>query len=356
MSRPQLHQFLTGATSGDAITEQALLMRGWLRELGFASDIFAWHIHPDLAAEIQPLTSYRRGRGEQWAIYRHSIGSEVPDFLAGIDLRLILIYHNITPPAFFEGVDPMRARLARLGLAQLASLRSRTGLALADSAFNAGELTQVGYTGACVLPVALQAERYDLPANDGLMKWVKSGGPNLLFIGRLAPNKRQEDLVRLLYCLRRIRPQSHLYLVGDRWAVGYDHWIEQLADQLGVGDGLTLTGKVSQQDMITYLKAADCYVSMSEHEGFGVPLIESMYLGLPVVAYGSTAVPDTLDRAGVIFHRKEYEALAELIDLLLVDQAWRERILTGQRARAQTFLEDQVRRRFVEYLAEVGLT
>lgn len=356
MSQAMLHQFLAGATAGDAITEQALLMRRWLRELGFASEVFAWHIHPDLAADIRPLTAYRRGRNEQWAIYRHSIGSEVPDFLAGHDLRLILIYHNITPPEFFDGVDPMRARMARLGLDQLLILQPQTGLSLADSAFNAADLSHLGFMDVKVLPIALQAERYDLPLNEALAQSLSSGGPNLLFIGRLAPNKRQEDLVRLLACLRRIRPEAHLFLVGDRWVVGYDRWIEQLADQLGIRAGLTLTGKVSQADMITYLKAADLYVSMSEHEGFGVPLIESMYLGLPVVAYGATAVPGTLGGAGVLFFQKEHEALAELIDLLLADQSLQERIVTCQKERAKSFLEPQVRSLFVEYLAEVGLT
>lgn len=355
MSQPELHQFLTGATSGDAITEQALLMRQWLRDLGFASDIYAWHIHPDLAAEIRPLTSYRRGRNERWAIYRHSIGSEVPDYLAGHDLRLILIYHNITPPAFFDGIDPMRARLARLGLEQLHNLRSQTGLALADSAFNAADLSRAGVTDVAVLPIALEAARYQLPLNAGLAGTLKAGGANLLFIGRLAPNKRQEDLVRLLFCLRRIRPAAHLYLVGDRWAVGYDRWVEQLADELGVRDGLTLTGKVAQQDMITYLKSADCYVSMSEHEGFGVPLIESMYLGLPIVAYSATAVPDTLGMGGILFHRKDFEALAELIDFLLAGQPLRDRVVACQKERAETFLEPQVKTLFVDYLAKVGL-
>lgn len=355
MSQSVLHQFLAGATAGDAITEQALLMRGWLRDLGFTSEIFAWHIHPDMAAEIQPLTQYRRRRGELWALYHHSIGSDVPGFLADQGLRLVLIYHNITPPEFFEGVDPMRARMAVWGMDQLISLREQTGLALAISRFNAVDLSRAGYSDVRVLPITLPADRYDLPLNSDLAEALQNGGPSLLFIGRLAPNKRQEDLVRLLYCLRRIRPDAHLHLVGDRWVVGYDRWIERLAEQLGVRDGLTLTGKISQKDMVTYLKTVDCYVSMSEHEGFGVPLIESMYVGLPIVAYGAAAVPDTMGQAGIIFYEKEYEALAELIDLLLTDHSLRRRVVRFQNERAQAFLEPQVHRQFVEYLAGAGL-
>jgi glycosyltransferase involved in cell wall biosynthesis len=177
----------------------------------------------------------------------------------------------------------------------------------------------------------------------------------LLFIGRLAPNKRQEDLVKLLYCLRRIRPEARLILVGDRWEVGYDRWVEQLAAEMGLGQAVTLAGKVSSAEMVAYLRSADCYVSMSDHEGFGVPLIESMYLGLPVVAYGSAAVPETMGGAGLVFYEKAYEHLAELIDMLLADEAWRRRLIAGQQARAQAFLEPRVRRLFVAQLERVGL-
>ena len=353
MSRA-LHQFLTGATAGDAITDQALLIQHWLRQQGLESEIYAWHMHPSMERHIRPMGIYRRGRDEQ-GIYHHSIGSEVPDFLVEQALDLILIYHNITPPEFFAGSDPLRAHLARLGMEQLAQLRPLTRLALADSHYNEAELRQAGYTHTAVLPICLRAERYDTLADPRITAGLARPGPRLLFIGRMAPNKRQEDLVKLLACLRRARPDAHLYLLGDRWEIGYDSWVEQLAAELDVAGGVTLLGKVSQTAMVTYLRAADCYVSMSEHEGFGVPLIESMYLGLPVVAYGATAVPETMADAGIVFYRKEYEHLAELINWLLSDEPWRRRLVERQRGRAAAFLEPEVRRQFIAHLAGEGL-
>lgn len=355
MSRTPLHQFLTGATAGDAITDQALMTSRWLRELGFESHVYAWHLHPSVEGLVRPIASHRRAPGESWAILRHSIGSDVPDYLIDQGLRLILIFHNVTPPGYFEGIDPLRAHLARLGVSQLAALRPQTALALADSSYNAAELRRAGYDDVAELPIALQVEHYDTPANPELAAGLVSPGPRLLFIGRLAPNKRQEDLLKLLYCLRRIRPDAHLYLVGDRWEIGYDSWIERMAADMGLSEAVTLTGKVSQVDMVTYLRATDFYVSMSEHEGFGVPLIESMYLGLPVIAYGESAVPGTMGGAGVLFSRKAYEHLAELIDLLLDDELLRSRLIAGQRERVRYFLEPQVRRQFVDYLREAGV-
>lgn len=355
MNRGPLNQFLTGATVGDAITDQALLIQRWLREAGYESDIYAWHLHDSMTAAARPMSAYRRARGETRGIYHHSIGSDVPEFLAGRGLRLILVYHNVTPPEFFANSDPLRAYLARQGIEQLSMLRPLTDLALADSRYNERELTTVGYAPTAVLPICLEAGRYLTPSDGASPDTTVGPGPRLLFVGRLAPNKRQEDLVKLLFFLRRIYPQTRLTLVGDRWEMGYDRWVEQLAVDLNVADGLVLAGKVSHEDKLAYFRAADLYVSMSEHEGFGVPLIESMLLGLPVMAYGATAVPETMDGAGIVFYRKEFEPLAELTALLFEDKPLRQRIVERQRVCVQRFLEPQVRRQFLDYMERIAV-
>ncbi|MCB8984062.1 MAG: glycosyltransferase family 4 protein [Ardenticatenaceae bacterium] len=348
-----LHQFLTGATAGDAITDQALLLRSWLRELGFDSHLYAQHIHDSMAAEVRSLAAYRPARDGRLAIYHHSIGSDVANFLQQNQLELLLIHHNVTPPEFFERVNPAWVQLAQLGQAQLRALQPQTVLALADSAYNELELHAAGYEHTAVLPIALAEAQLDLPDNEPLAAELQGKRPLLLFVGRLAPNKRQEDLVKLLYYLRRIQPEAQLVLLGDRWDLKYDVWVEDLAADLGLETAVTLTGKVSQQDMVTYYRAADLYVSMSEHEGFGKPFIESMYLGLPILAYQSTSVPYTLADAGVQFRKKDYARLAELADILVTNQSLRQRIIARQRQRCQGFLEAQVRQVWEEKICQL---
>lgn len=350
-----LHQFLTGATAGDAITDQALIIRRWLQESGFTSQIYAQYVDDSALAQVQPLSAYRRSRRERYAIYHHSLGSDVPQFLQEHGPRLILVHHNVTPAHFFDRLDPAWAQRSRLGQEQLRLLRARTDLALADSAYNEQDLQAAGYEDTGVLPITLNQEGYDLVDNEALAAKLDEPGPTLLFVGRLAPNKKQEDLVKLLYCYRRLQPQARLLLVGDRWDVGYDTWIERLADDLGLAGGVSLTGKVSQQDLVTAYRHADLYVSMSEHEGFGKPLIESMHLGLPVLAYATTGVPHTLGGAGVLFHEKHFERLAELVEILIEDDLLRLRLIERQRKQAARFLEPQVRRRFGAFLRQVGL-
>ncbi|MCB9422037.1 MAG: glycosyltransferase family 4 protein [Ardenticatenaceae bacterium] len=354
MGKPKtLHQFLTGATQGDAITDHAFVIRRWLREMGFDSDIYALHIHPGVKNEVRPMAAYHPGKREPWVIYHHSVGSEVVEYLQSQALRLILIHHNVTPPQFFARIDPAWVERARQGERQLTILRTQTDLALADSEFNALDLQAAGYRETAVLPITLPQEQYNLPLNQQLAAEMQQNGPNLLFVSRLAANKRQEDLVKLLYYYHHIQPNARLILVGDRWTIQYDKWVESLAADLGLADHVILTGKVSQQEMVTYYQTADLYVSMSEHEGFGKPLIESMYLGLPILAFASTAVPYTMGQTGVMFYQKDYEQLAELVDILITDLPLRQRIITRQKQRVQAFLEPQVRMLFQSYLAQL---
>jgi len=347
----RLHQFIIGAAPGDAITDQALTLRRWLREAGFDSEVFAESIHPQLAGVVRSYTEYRARQSGELVVLHHSIGSDLVDELLERDVRFILMYHNITPPEFFEPFDPGLAAQVRRGRQQVERLRDRTILGLADSPFNEADLRRAGYFRTGVLPIVLDPDRYDLEPNPQLLTRYRIGGPVLLFVGRLVPHKRQEDLVRLLYCYHRIDPRARLLLVGDPWVPAYADWLRDIVDDVGLGNRVCFLGHVSQRDLVTCYRLADVYVSMSEHEGFGKPLIESMYLGVPVVAYAAGAVPATLGGAGVLFRYKRFEALAELVDLIVRDSGLRMRLVERQRERVREFLEPRVRARWQKLMS-----
>ncbi|MGH2543657.1 MAG: glycosyltransferase [Ardenticatenaceae bacterium] len=351
MAKPILNQVTVGATFGDAITDHALLIRRWLREWGFESEIYAGSFHPGLAKEVRPAVNYRPRAGERWVILHHSTGSPLVEWLLDLPVEFILVYHNITPPEFYAPVNPALAEEMREGRRQLHALRPRTALAVAVSEYNQLGLVAEGFPRTGILPISLDERRYDLPSKPELVERLEGSGPLLLFVGRQVPNKRPEDLIKLLYYYRRIEPAARLILLGDPWLPSYGQWLLELARDLGLGDVVLILGHVSQQELVTYYRLADLYVSMSEHEGFGKPLIESMYLGLPILAYAAAGVPYTLGGAGVLFHKKEYEALAELVHLLVTDNVLRERIVAGQRERVQDFLAPQVRRQLYEQVA-----
>ncbi len=338
-----LHQFIIGASPGDAITDQALLLQRWLREDGFSSKIYAESIHPSLSEIIKPYDRYRPSQTGELVILHHSIGSDLVDFLLNMDLHLIVIYHNVTPPSFVQAIDPVLAVHLQKGREQLAVLKERTVLALGDSAFNEAELRQAGFSQTGILPIVLDPADYDLEPNPALLREYQEENVKLLFVGRLIANKRQEDLIKLLYFCRRVDPKARLFLVGSPWMPAYAEWLRELVEELNLGGAVIFAGHVSQRDLVTYYRLADVYVSMSEHEGFGKPLVESMYLGVPVVAYAGAAVPETLGGAGVLVRHKDFEALAELIDIVAKHPILRQRIIARQRERAQAFLPMQVR-------------
>jgi glycosyltransferase involved in cell wall biosynthesis len=349
-----LHQVSVGAAPGDAITDMALLLRSWLREQGYASELYALHIHPDLAREVRPVGAYRPGPNEQWVIYHHSIGSPVADQLAALAPRLMLIYHNVTPPEFFAQVNPALAQEMILGREQLARLVPRTGLALGVSAYNADELRGAGFAPVDVLPLMLDEREYQTAPDPAVAARWAGRGPRLLFVGRLVPHKRQEDVIKLLYYLRRADPGALLWLAGDPWLPEYAAWLHELVRDLRLEDAIHFLGKVPAADLVNYYRLADLYVSMSEHEGFGKPLVESMYLGLPVMAYAAGGIPGTLGPAGVQFHHKHFEGLAELAHQLVSDQALRQRLIAGQCQQAAAFLAPAVRHRWDRLLAGLG--
>ncbi len=344
MPKKVLHQFTEGMYPGDAVSDHAFLIQRWLRDMGFASNIYATKFNPALAGQVLPVKEYHPLRQERFVIYHHAVGSQMAESLERFNSPQILIYHNITPPEFYEDSDPVLSEQLKKGRKQLAQMRERTILAVGDSRFNELELQSLGYRNTAVLPIVLDQSQYDLSINDDLAAQVRAARPVLLFVGRLEPHKKQEDLITLLYHYRRLEPNARLILVGSLQNEAYVTWLAELARSLGLKEGAVLfAGHVSQQELVTFYKSADLFVSMSEHEGFGKPLIESMYLGLPVLAYASTAVPSTMGKAGILFNQKIPESLAELVDRLVHDQQLRKRMITRQKMRAQDFSEPNVR-------------
>lgn len=344
---PTLHQLTESATPGDAITDHALQLRRWLRQMGYSSEIYSLHLSEAMISQVKPLSAYRPDPTEKYVIYHHGIGSEVVNHLLPLPPQIILIYHNVTPAEFFTTLDPALAQQLQWGREQLPLLVPRTRLALGVSPYNVLELQAAGFPQTDVLPIALDPQLYhNTPINSKLATQIQTKKPLLLFVGRLVPNKRQEDLIKLLYYIRRIKPETHLALVGVPWSTLYAQWLRDLASELDLLKAITFTDHLSFQDMLTYYRMADLYISMSEHEGFGKPLIESMLFDLPILAYASSGIPGTLGSAGILFHEKKFEPLAELAVMLLQDQTLRQKIVARQQERKQIYLETQVQEKW----------
>jgi glycosyltransferase involved in cell wall biosynthesis len=243
----------------------------------------------------------------------------------------VAIYHNITPAHFFLGFHPHLAGLCYHGRRELASFAPRTELALGDSEYNRRELEGAGFTRTGVLPIVLDFSSYERPPSPVVKRLYGDGRTNLLFVGRIIPNKRIDDLIRVFAVYKRYRdPKSRLLLVGDYR--GHEHYYDRLQAMVRDLrlDDVVFTGHVDDDELAACYGVSHLFLCLSEHEGFCVPLQEAMHFSLPVVAYDAGAVRETLRGGGVLLREKRPEEVAELVYQILHEDALRARILATQ--------------------------
>lgn len=347
-----INQVVASLSANDAISNYVLLMRKWLREMGYESDIYSQTIEPEVKGDALPWSTYRTSSREKAVIFHHGFGSDLVDDLLQIPSKLLLVYQNITPPEYFRFVSPELAQGAIRGREQLADLSHKVSMGIGTSTYNLRELQAVGFEKTALIPLSFDPGHLQIEPAPRSVLQPEGDGPLLLFVGRIAPNKRQEDLVKLMDCFSRIDPSARMALVGNPWLEGYVSWLEDLIEDFGLTGRIAMPGKVSLAELVSYYQHADLYISMSEHEGFGVPLIESMYFKLPILAYAAAAVPDTLGGAGMTFKTKNYAALAEIVNVILTDEPFRKRLIEGQTRRLKAFEEETVKAQFQRMIQE----
>jgi glycosyltransferase involved in cell wall biosynthesis len=335
--RRRVHQVLAALAYGDAISNEALAIQRHLRGAGFDSDIFAEHVHPRMTPLARPLWQYAEvSAPDTVCLFHFSIGSAAARLVYHAPDRLVSIYHNITPAEWFLGFHPHLAGLCYHGRRELAQFAARTELALGDSEYNRRELEAAGYARTGVLPIVLDLEAYRRPASPVARRLWDDGRTNVLFVGRIIPNKKIDDLIRVFALYQRLYDRrSRLLLVGDhRGQEKYYDRLQELARASGATE-VVFTGQVDDDDLRAAYASADLFLCLSEHEGFCVPLLEAMAFGVPVVAYAAGAVRETLRGGGVLLDAKEPAVVAALLARLRTDEALRARVLeTQERAMA----------------------
>jgi glycosyltransferase involved in cell wall biosynthesis len=363
-SRRRIDQWVPALHRGDAIGDSARLMRDAFRRWGHEADVWAPHIDEDLAGDGRPYSEFpAAGAGpDNVVILHYALPSRMTADLRAFPGRRVLLHHNITPPGFFVPWDPEMVRICALGGEEVAGLRDAVDLALADSEFTRQELEAAGFRRTGVLPIFLDFARYREAPNPVLLRRLDDERTSLLFVGRVAPNKRQEDLIRLAsFWKRALSPAVRVVLVGrlPRRETGHGlplraHYFDAL-QAFAYEEGLTseeafFVGHADHADLLACYATADVFVSMSEHEGFGVPLVESMLMGLPVLARRAAAVAGTLGEGGVTFDGFDLPAVAEMARLLATEGDLRTRVLAAQSRRLDAFAPAAVEaalRRFI---------
>ena len=310
--------------------QAAIAWQRVLRHLGHTGEVYADEVAPAWRSLVRPASALRPAP-EELVLYHHGIASPLASRLMHLPCRRGVVFHNVTPSRFYAGTRLEESLIA--GRAQLAALADFVELSIGVSRFNARELEVAGHRAVKVVPLFVEPERFAERCMDPELRarLATSGRPRVVSVSRVVPHKRMEDLLSLHAELRQIAPLAELWVVGG-FSPGSAAFKALAKRARGLG-GVKFLGRVSHAQLVAAYRSADVFVSMSEHEGFGVPLIEAMACELPVLAFGAAAVPETMGGRGIVFDEKHFAALAELVQLTTTDPALRERLIDGQRAR-----------------------
>jgi len=349
------------AAPGDAVTAFALELRDLLGRIG-PSTVHALHIDPELAGDVRPLrddaATGSAHPGDDLLVYHASIGSpEVFDHLMERPERIVLVYHNISPPAAFAPYEPAFAGLLEAGRRELAQLRDRTALAIGVSAFNASELIALGYDDVRVSPLIVDpAALHGVEVDEGTAHHLAAtmDGPMVLFVGQVLPHKRPELLVQAFHALSTyLAPDASLVMVGSHRLAQFAQAVQQEIVELALHRAW-MAGTVPPGALRAFYERADLFVTASDHEGFCVPLVEAMSFGIPVVARATTAIPETLGGAGVLVDPSDGPlVMAEAWHAVLTDPALGRSLADAGTRRVHDFDPDRARRQMLGHLTSV---
>ncbi len=347
----RINQFHSGTAVGDAITNMMLELRELLISKGHESEIYAEYIDERLSDSIKPIQEYK-GNKEGLLFVHHSMGMNCFDKIIGLPDKKALIYHNITPEHFFE--DEGLKKEIRKGLWQAKEYRKYVDYCIADSNYNRKELLGMGYENVDVMPIQISLDRFDHVRSEVSVLKEYEKYKNIIFVGRVVPNKCQKDILHAFAVYNKYyNADSRLFIVGDDGMEGYVNELKGICRDYAVEDKVFFTGKVSEEELKAYYETANLFLCMSEHEGFGVPLLEAMKMGVPVISYRSSAIPETMNGAGILVNEKNYAYIGALCNEVLTDSDLYQKIVERQRARIKQLEEINTEEIFLKIIANI---
>ncbi len=352
-----IYQVMEALDVGDAVSTITRRNARLLSDLHQPKEILVRYAHEDVKQETRPLRQVVV-KPDSGIIF-HYWGYNTSTWLLSVARGpKALYYHSITPPHYFPP-DSEAFRATSQGYAQLPQIIKRVDLLIGDSRYNLEGL--IPYLdrpkpAIVVHPLVEVGEVQGAPYDQALFSHLRRAGHvNIVFVGRIVRNKRQDQVMRVFdYYWREVNRHATLWLVGnDASDSSYRIELERLRLSFASGNRIMFTGKVSDSQVSAYIRAADVFLSASEHEGFCMPIVEAMAFDVPVLAHAATAVPETMGGTGLLIHQWDVPRVAELMHLVLRDDPLRQKILTGQRVNLKRFESSVARVRLaaiVKYL------
>lgn len=345
-------QMVSTLLYGDAVGNDVLALGEAIKEMGYETAIYTDAIDARLPEEVARKADALPDLGaEDVMIYHMAGGTRLNKVFAELKCKKVMVYHNITPPEFFEGYDAVSKKMCQEGYEQLRWLSDKVDYCLADSEQNKKDLIENGFQCKIdVLPIVIPFEDYDKKPSEDIINRYKDGFVNILFVGRIVPHKKHEDVVKAFYEYKKhYNHKARLIFVGSGSSgEKYYRGLQRYIEELGVED-VVFPGHINFSEVLGFYHVADVFLCQSEHEGFCVPLVEAMYLNIPIIAYASTAIPGTLNGSGILMDKKDPLMTAGMIHQLMTDEQLKKTVLENQKERLADFDNEVVKKQFAEY-------
>src|SRR3989475_6545639 len=329
------HQFHPVVAYGDAIGNDAFELQRMFWSSGVRSDLFAWEAKPEVRGLVRDWKDLERvTKRDGLLLVHHSMGNDVVSDLAKLPVRKAVVYHNITPAKYFEALNEHARRYAELGREQLAELARAAEFGFADSEYNRRELAEAGCANTAVVPIAVDWEQFDVAPDPEVARRLKDERTTILAVGQILPQKAIHDVIASFAKYRESDRSARLYLVGSTAMSG--EYLARLREQVArarLDDAGTVAGSVTVEQLGAYYRGATAFVTLSDHEGFCVPLLEAMRSDLPIVAHAAGAIPETLGEAGILLEDKSPRAVAAAFERVVGDAALPREVIAKSRRR-----------------------
>ncbi len=337
-----VEQFLPAFHYGDAIGNSTLAFHKYLLDKGIKSQIISLTIDELMSEFALSFRDYVEDESSI-KILHFAIPSELTDFFLKVKGKKVMIYHNITPSSFFIDFSDALVKFTLEGRKHLEKLNECFDLSIAVSNFNAEELRTLNFKNVKKIPLMVNLDEYKQPFNKPFYDLIKDDRKNIIFVGRISPNKKIEDLIKVLFYYKKyISPSIRLIIAGKIDSLPkYFQAVRDLASRfLLTSEDIIFTGHIPFDELLSVYKLGDVFLSMSEHEGFCLPLIESSFFNVPVVAFNAGAVSETLKGSGLIFSEKKTELISGLLENIINDNELRVKINKKQEKLIELYLNE----------------
>ncbi len=354
MSKIQIHQFSPSAHVGDGITNGMFYLQKILHELGFVSTIYAENYDEKLTGKVLHYSEFSTKDKNQILFVHYSIYYDFDVWINAVNAKKMMIYHNITPHSFFEE-GSFLYDMCKKGKEYLPHLQDKVEGSIGDSNINSQELLEHNFKNVKTIPLLIDVDKIVNAKWNKNLYDEKVEEFNIIFVGRIARNKAQHDLIEIANVYKELCDDFKMYIIGSTTDELYEHELKDLIAGYNLQNNVIMTGKISDEDLYAYYRSANLFLCMSEHEGFGIPLIESMLFDLPVIAFNSSNIKSTLNGGGILVNEKSPNHIAAVIKLLRDNRVFKREVLNTQRKARQSYYYEVVVEELLSYFKDFGI-